>query len=68
MARLEVVEEKCVGCGACLKACPYDALSIEGSLAAVNDRCTLCGACVDSCPYDALVLRKDGAAAGPPAA
>lgn len=66
MAWLEVVEEKCVGCGACLKACPYEALAIADNLAVVNDRCTLCGACVESCPYDALVLRKDGAAAGPP--
>ncbi|HOE26390.1 MAG TPA: electron transfer flavoprotein subunit alpha [bacterium] len=66
MARLEVVEEKCVGCGACLKACPYDALSIESSIVQVNDRCTLCGACVDSCPYDALVLRKDGAVPSAP--
>lgn len=64
MARIEVVGEKCVGCGVCVKACPYEALVPENSLVAVNDRCTLCGACVESCPYGALVLRKEGAAAG----
>jgi electron transfer flavoprotein alpha subunit len=58
MGRLEVVLEKCVGCGKCLNACPYDALELEGGVVVVNDKCTLCGACIDSCPYDALVLQK----------
>ncbi len=66
MARLEVVEEKCVGCGACVTACPFNAITMENSLAVVNDRCTLCGACVEACPYGALVLRKESA--GPDAA
>jgi electron transfer flavoprotein alpha subunit len=64
MAWLEVVIEKCVGCGACLKACPYDALSLEEKLAVVKPNCTLCGACIDSCPYDALVLQKTERQAG----
>ncbi|MEJ2744600.1 MAG: electron transfer flavoprotein subunit alpha [bacterium] len=64
MAWLEVVAEKCVGCGACLKACPYDALAIEENLAVVKESCTLCGACVDSCPYEALVLRTTAPSSG----
>jgi len=64
MAWLEVVDEKCVGCGACLKACPYDALALEDKLAVVKESCTLCGACIDSCPYEALVLRKSVPEAG----
>jgi electron transfer flavoprotein alpha subunit len=64
MAWLEVVAEKCVGCGACLKACPYDALALEDKLAVVKESCTLCGACIDSCPYEALVLRKTVPGAG----
>lgn len=64
MAWLEVVAEKCVGCGACLKACPYDALALEDKLAVVRESCTLCGACIDSCPYEALVLRKTVPGAG----
>lgn len=58
MARLEVVLNKCVGCGLCIKACPYDALEIVETLAVVKENCTLCGACIDSCPYDALVMHK----------
>ncbi|MDD5556274.1 MAG: electron transfer flavoprotein subunit alpha [bacterium] len=62
MARLEVIAEKCVGCGACVPACPYDALALEDNLAVVKETCTLCGACVAACPYDALVMRKIGGA------
>ncbi|MCX6353274.1 MAG: electron transfer flavoprotein subunit alpha [Candidatus Aureabacteria bacterium] len=58
MAWLEVVAEKCVGCGACIKACLYDALALEDKLAVVKENCTLCGACLDSCPFEALVMRK----------
>ena len=58
MGRFEVVLEKCVGCGECLPACPYDALELENNIVVVNEKCTLCGACIDSCPYDALVLLK----------
>jgi electron transfer flavoprotein alpha subunit len=57
MAWLEVVEEKCVGCGGCVPACPYDALALEDNLAVVKESCTLCGACIASCPYEALVMR-----------
>jgi len=63
MAWLEVIAEKCVGCGACIPACPYDALALEENLAVVKENCTLCGACVASCPYEALVMRTTAKAA-----
>jgi len=56
---IEVIIEKCVGCGACLKACAYDAIQIESRVADINlDKCVLCGACVQACPFDAIVIRK----------
>lgn len=51
--------EKCVGCQACVKVCPFGALSMQGSLAVVNDACTFCGACPDSCKFGAITLRKE---------
>ncbi|PKN73498.1 MAG: electron transfer flavoprotein subunit alpha [Candidatus Cloacimonetes bacterium HGW-Cloacimonetes-3] len=56
---IEVLNEKCVGCGACIRACAYDAIRIEDKLAIINtDKCTLCGACVQSCPFEAILIRK----------
>ncbi len=56
---IEVLNEKCVGCGACIRACAYDAIRIEDKLAIIDaDKCVLCGACVSACPFDAILLRK----------
>ena len=57
---IEIITEQCVGCQACLKACPFGAISMEGNLAVIDfDKCNLCGGCVDSCKFEAILLRKD---------
>ena len=57
---IEVIINKCVGCGKCLKACAYNAITIIDKSAEINaDSCTLCGACVSSCPFEAIFVRKD---------
>jgi len=41
---------KCVLCGACLTACPQNALRMEPQGVALDrDRCTTCGSCVTAC-------------------
>ncbi len=60
---IEVIDQKCVGCGACVKACAYDAITIVDKLAVIDiDKCVLCGACVQACPFDAIVIRKKSTA------
>lgn len=43
--------EKCVGCGACVKACQSHALSMKDKKPVLNKSlCTLCGRCENFCP------------------
>ncbi|MBD3367684.1 MAG: 4Fe-4S dicluster domain-containing protein, partial [Candidatus Eisenbacteria bacterium] len=58
MSSIEVLEDRCVGCEACIPACLYDAIEMRDGLAVIKDNCTLCGACVDACKFDAIILRQ----------
>jgi indolepyruvate ferredoxin oxidoreductase alpha subunit len=73
---LEVIEEKCTGCGVCfrigcpaiLKADEVDASSGKPLAVIDRDMCTGCEICAQVCPHDAITfrdqirLREDGAA------
>ena len=52
----QVVEDKCVKCGACKKACAVDAIVWEkGQLAYLDkEKCTKCKSCYDACRFMAI--------------
>lgn len=59
MSGLKINNEKCVGCGLCIKSCTSDALVMTDKKVAANYKCILCGICVDSCPVDAISIDKE---------
>lgn len=41
----------CIGCKMCVKACEFDAVSVEDNLAKIDRlKCTGCGKCAEKCP------------------
>ena len=55
---VKINKEACLGCGACIGACPTEALSLgnDGKITVDASRCIDCGACTGTCPVDALKL------------
>lgn len=54
----------CAGCGSCLAACIFDAITIKGGRAAIDhQRCTGCGECMTACHLAGISPRQEGALA-----
>ena len=50
-----VNQEKCVGCGMCIRNCAHDAITITDKKASINHtKCVGCGRCIGACPKDAV--------------
>jgi ferredoxin len=52
-------DDRCVHCGACVGACPSEALTLERPTMRVifrADECVACGECVPTCPVRAMEL------------
>ena len=47
---------ECIGCGACVEACPSEAISLNEVAVVDEGACIDCGVCVDECPTEAITL------------
>lgn len=56
--RASLDSEACIGCGACVRRCPFQLFSLgeDGALCADFEGCVGCGLCVSACPSGALAL------------
>lgn len=56
----QVDEALCAGCGACVAACPFEALTLADGAARLDwDKCLGCGVCEGRCPTGAMRLVRD---------
>lgn len=60
-------KDLCIGCGACVRACPTQLISVETSMGEDKKRvvesftmkaglCMFCGLCAEVCPVNAIVM------------
>lgn len=57
---IKVLNDKCIGCGACVGECPVNCIELEiPSPIHIGEECVYCGKCVETCPVEAIDLYEE---------
>jgi energy-converting hydrogenase A subunit Q len=57
---IKVIDETCVGCGACIEECPVNCIELEmPSPIHIHEECVYCGKCVETCPFDSISILEE---------
>lgn len=55
-----VIEDRCIGCGACARICAHEAPVFNNKKASIDhNKCVGCGRCIGVCPKDAVAPASD---------
>lgn len=59
LVRYEIDPTKCIGCGACSRVCPQNAISGERKMVHFIDptKCIKCGTCYEKCKFGAISVK-----------
>jgi Fe-S-cluster-containing hydrogenase component 2 len=56
--KIVINKDKCIGCQACIKHCPMDAIQILEKVAKISEqRCIKCKSCINYCLLDAIDVK-----------
>ncbi len=57
---IKVIKDQCIGCNACVSACPFGAIEMQDDAKAfITEACTACGACIDTCPVKTIIREEE---------
>ena len=51
-------DERCEGCGLCVRVCPTDNVTLRDGHAEFANRCALCLRCLHACPQEAIQIGR----------
>jgi heterodisulfide reductase subunit A-like polyferredoxin len=58
--RIEVDQEKCIGCEQCMEVCVFKGMEMVDDKAHIREKfCLGCGRCANVCPQDAISIEID---------